>query len=185
MHRIFPLLAGFALASMAGVLLLGLSLGELAPDSTPEVLQRATVHRLSGIAAALTVVLVKSIAVTYFVGTSRWCKEVVEAYSLDRQLIARANRIKRRAFPYATLGMLAIVGVVALGAAADPAAAFHPQPIASISWSQMHLAGALLGIVFIGYTFVVEWMNLVSYRDVINEILNEVRRIRLEKGLEV
>ena len=185
MHRIFPVLACFALVSMVGVLLLGLTLGELGPQSPREVLNRATVHRLSGVAAALVVVLVHSIIVTYFIGTGRWCKEVVEAYSLDRQLVERSTTLKRRTFPHALLGMLAVVGIVALGGAADPAAALHLQPVAGITWSQMHLLGSVLGIAYIAYTFIIEWTNVFANRDVIEEILAEVRRIRMGKGLEV
>jgi hypothetical protein len=170
---------------MLGVLLLGLSLGDIAPNSPPEVLQRARVHRLSGVAAALVVVLVNSISITYFIGTGRWCKEVVDTYSLDRQLIAQSNRLKRSTFPYALLSMLAVVGIVALGGAADPAAALRLAPIAGMDWDQLHLLGAMLGIAFIGYTYFVQWTNIVANRDVIESILAEVRRIRTEKGLEV
>src|SRR5687767_4100847 len=41
-------------------------------------------HWLAGVAAAIAVLFANSIAVTYFIGTNRWCKEVVDAYSLDR-----------------------------------------------------------------------------------------------------
>ena len=36
--------------------------------------RRATWHRLFGILAALVALLVNSISVTYFIGTSRWCQ---------------------------------------------------------------------------------------------------------------
>jgi hypothetical protein len=182
--RIFLVLAWFALIFMAATLVIGLSLGDLGPESPPETLQWASVHRLSGIASALVVLLVDSIAVTYFIGTSRWCKEVSEAYSLDPQFVRRSTALKRRTFPMAVASMLAIVGVVALGGAADPGGAGLP-PLGPVSWPQLHLAGSILGLAFIGYAFFVQWSNIEANRQVIDDVVAEVRRIRLEKGLEV
>ncbi len=42
------------------------------------VVRRATLHKMLGIAAALITVLVNFITVSYFIGTSRWCLEVVD-----------------------------------------------------------------------------------------------------------
>jgi hypothetical protein len=185
MNRIFPVLAAFATLFMAATLLLGLSLGDLRKDPTPKTLRWATVHRLSGVAAALAVVFVDSIVVTYFIGTSRWCKEVAEAYKLDARFVQRSATLKRRTFPYAVLSMLAIVGVVALGGAADPAAALRLQPIGGVTWTQLHLAGSLVGLAFIAWCFYRQWLSLTDNQQIIDEVQAEVRRIRLEKGLEV
>ena len=83
MSRIFTILAWVAILMVAANLILGLSLGDLR-ELDPTVLRWATVHRLAGVAAGLAVVLVNSIVVTYFIGTSRWVKEVTETYRLDR-----------------------------------------------------------------------------------------------------
>ena len=116
-------------------------------DQIPRLVNLAMVHKMLGLASALIVVLVNSIVVTYFVGTGRWCKEVVEAYSLDVALIRRSVAIKRRTFPWAVAAMLVIVGVSALGAAADPG---RMQP-GTESWVIPHLIGALAGIAFIAW----------------------------------
>jgi uncharacterized membrane protein len=73
----------------------------------------ATIHRLTGVAAALGVVFVHSLIVTYFIGTTRWCREVVETYRLDTGLVRASNQLKRRTFPWALAGMLAVVGIIA------------------------------------------------------------------------
>jgi hypothetical protein len=185
MNRIFPVLALFALLFVAATLLLGLSLGELNKDATKETLRWATVHRLSGVAAALAVVLADSIVVTYFIGTSRWCKEVAEAYKLDPSFIQRSAALKRHTFPFAVLSMLTMVGVVALGGAADPAAALRLQPVAGFTWAQFHLAGAVAGLAIIAWCFYRQWSNLLENQEIIEAVQAEVRRIRLEKGLEV
>lgn len=181
MTRIFVTLAWLAVVMMAATLVLGLAIDDLHTDHSPEMLRWATVHRLAGVATALAVVLVHSIVVTYFIGTSRWCKEVSATYALDPQYVRRSNALKRRTFPWAVLGMLAVVGVIALGAAADPATALpHTQ-----DWVIPHLLGALAGLAFIGWAFFVEWNNIHANHQVIADVMAEVRRIRSARGLEV
>lgn len=181
MTRIFITLAWFALVMMTATLVVGLLIEDLHTDQSPEMLRWATVHRLAGIATALSVVLVHSIVVTYFIGTSRWCKEVCETYGLDRALIRRSTSLKRRTFPCAVLGMLTVVGVIALGAAADPATGLpHTR-----DWMTPHLLGALAGLSFTTWVFFAEWQNIGANHAMIADVLDEVRRIRLERGLEV
>ncbi len=180
MSRIFTILAWVAILMVAANLILGLSLGDLR-ELDPTVLRWATVHRLAGVAAGLAVVLVNSIVVTYFIGTSRWVKEVTETYRLDSQFIARSNALKRRTFPWATMSMLAIVGVIALGGAADPGSG-RPDTDA---WITPHLLGSIAGLALIAWAAVVEWNNIHQNQQVIAEVLAEVRRIRLERGLDV
>ncbi len=166
---------------MAATLILGLSVGDLYHDRSADTLRWATVHRLTGIAAALLVVLVNSIVVTYFIGTSRWCKEVCETYGLDRSLVARGNQLKRRTFPWAVMGMLTVVGVIALGGAADPATG---RP-GTDWWATPHMLGAFVGILLVAWSFWIEWQYIAANQAVIAGVMTEVRRIRLERGLEV
>jgi hypothetical protein len=181
--RIFASLASFALLMMAVTLLLGLYVGDLhqLPPPSKQIEDLGMVHRMFGIASALVVVLVNSIAVTYFVGTSRWCREVVETYRLDSELIRRSSALKRRTFPWAIAAMLAVVAVSALGAAADPAT---PHPWTE-RWVYPHLAGAFAGLAFIAWAFWQEWLRIRDHHVVISEILSEVKRIRQQQGLEV
>jgi hypothetical protein len=179
--RIFTTLAWFALVLMAAALVLGLSIEDLHANHSPDMLRWATVHRLTGLGTALAVVLVNSIVVTYFVGTSRWCKEVCQTYHLDVSLIRRSTSLKRRTFPWAVMGMLTVVGVVALGGAADPSTGLpHTE-----NWVTPHLLGALGGLLVVAWIFVVEWQNIRANHAVIAEVLEQVRKIRLERGLEV
>ena len=178
--RIFTLLAWFAVLLVAANLILGLGLGDIRRID-PEVQRWASVHRLFGVFAALAVVFVNSIVVTYFIGTSRWAKEVVDTYQLDPALARRTTALKRRTFPWATLSMLAIVGVIALGGAADPSTN-RPH---TDDWVTPHLVGALVGLLFIGWAFVVEWNSIALNHAAISEIMTEVKRIRLDRGLDV
>ena len=181
MTRIFTTLAWFAVLFMGTTLVMGLLLGDLRHDPSPETISWTRVHRLCGVAAALLVVFVNSIVVTYFIGTSRWCKEVVETYRLDPALAARSTALKRRTFPWAVMSMLTVVGVISLGGAADPATG---RP-GTEDWVVFHLIGALLGLVLVIWAAIVEWTYIHANHIVINDILAEVKRIRSGLGLEV
>jgi hypothetical protein len=183
MTRIFLTLASLSIILLVFAMVMGLSIGDLyaKPTASVETLQWATRHRLTGIAAAIVVILVESIGYTYFVGTSRWCKEVVDTYQLDPAPVVASTRLKRRSFPWALTGMLCVVGVASLGAASDPAT-MQPNTQAWASW---HLAGAFLGIAFIAWTYVVIWNNIVANQTITNQIAADVRRYRHEQGLDL
>jgi len=147
--------------------------------SLDEAKRTSGLHILFGVATALVVMLVNGISVTYFIGTSRWCREVVETYGLDGELAARSARLKRKSFPLALLGMLTIVGVVALGAASDPGSAIsHPR------WLDWHLLAGLTGTGIVAASFYVQWTRMAANHVVIDQIMAEVRRIRAERGLD-
>jgi hypothetical protein len=182
MTRILLTLASLSIILLVTAVVLGFLMGDLyaLPHPTQETQAWATLHRLTGLAAALGVVFVESIVVTYFIGTSRWCKEVVETYRLDPTTVQASNRLKRRTFPWALAGMLAVIGIIALGGAADPATG---QPNTK-AWTDWHLGGALAGIVLIAWTYVVAWNNVVAHHGIINQLVAEVARIRRERALD-
>lgn len=186
MNRIFAPLASFAVLFMLATLALGLSLRlhDIRDASDLDAQAWATSHRQAGVAAALVVALVNSIVVTYFVGTSRWCREVVETYSLSPEYIQRSNRLKRGTFPYALLGILVMVGVVALGGAADPAARLQLPPVSGLTWTNFHFAAATFGVCFVVYTAFIAAHNIRQNHAVINEVMAQVQRIRKERGLD-
>lgn len=180
MTRILTTLAALSLVLLQAALFLGLSVGDLYHDPSEATLQMATVHRLTGIAAALGVVFVESVVATYFIGTSRWCKEVTETYHLDRQRVGQSNRLKRRAFAVALIGMLTVVGIIALGAAADPATG---RPGTQF-WTIFHLSAAWLGFAVIAWTYFAAWQYVSLQHAIIQQIVADVAEIRRERGLE-
>jgi len=135
---------------------------------------------LLGSAAALVAVLVHSIAITYFIGTSRWCKEVCDTYDLPRELAARSTKLKRNTFPWALGGILAVITVVGLGAAADPSGANFQR---SESFVLPHYLAALVGLVVLAIAFWVEITRIAENYTVIEQILAEVQRIRQKQNL--
>jgi hypothetical protein len=181
MATVFSRAAWFAVALMAATAGLGLWLGDLHGVTDPLRLRWGTVHRLSGVLAALVVVLVNSMAVTYFIGTGRWCREVVETYALDPGLVERSRRLKRSAFPLALAGMLAVVGIVALGGAADPATGRR----GSAEWVTWHLVGGLGLAAAIAWCFQAQLPGIRGQQDLIEDVMTAVRRERQARGLDV
>jgi Na+/serine symporter len=177
--RIFSALASFAILMLIVTLLLGLYVGDLHQPHSKSTGDVGMVHRLFGIATALVVVLVNSIVMTYFIGTSRWCREVVETYQLNPALVARSAVLKRRAFPWASAATLVVIGISALGAAADPAT----QRAGTANWVIPHLIAALAGLIFIAWAFFQQGQRIAEHHVVITEILAEVAKIRKERGL--
>lgn len=184
MNRVFAPLAVLTLLGMSLTLMIGIGLRSVdIRDPTDADAQRwARIHRLAGVAVGVMVVLVESIVVTYFIGTGRWCREVVEAYRLDTALIARVTRLKRRTFPLALAGMLAIVGVVALGGASDPAAALKLHPPQDVSWTQIHLVASCACLCFIAIAMLFQWQHVVEQQTLIGEILGHVERRRSQRA---
>lgn len=142
--------------------------------------RRASLHKLAGIAAALITLLVNSVAITYFVGTSRWCKEVSDAYHLDPQRVEQCRRLKRRTFASAALSMALVVVLSGLGAAADPGN--------SLSGSQQlavwHLNAALAGVVVISGLFWYQVGKVSANYELIQSIMRDVRQVRDQHGLD-
>lgn len=181
MTRILLTLGSLSIVLLVAALVVGLSIGDLYAEPHPDqqTMRWATIHRLTGIAAALGVVFVESVVATYFIGTSRWCKEVVETYKLDREAVRSSTQLKRTTFPWALGGMLAVVGIIALGGAADPATG---RP-GTEDWRHWHLALAVGGVLFIAWTYFVAWNNIQANHRIIESLVCEVARIRRERGM--
>jgi len=136
-------------------------------------------HFLLGLLATLVTVLVNSITVTYFIGTNRWCREVIDVYHLDQSIAARSDKLKRSAFPWAVLGILSILVVAVLGAASDPSANIS----ASADYVTPHMLAALTAFAIIAYALFMQMSKVAANYGIIEEILAHVHRIREEKGL--
>jgi hypothetical protein len=185
MDRIFTSLASFTVLLMLIAFGLGLALHAAGPrDVTSEsATSWYRAHFMVGLGVGLTVVLVNSLVMTWFIGTSRWCREVVETYSLEQEVIARSNRVKRRAFPYALANMLLIVGVLSLGGAADPSGNLKVMSPGGLSWAQWHLLAAVGALVVIVADSVALWRALRENQQIIQQIKHQVDTMRRQRGL--
>jgi hypothetical protein len=142
------------------------------------VLRRNMLHTLLGIGGALVTVLVNSISVTYFIGTSRWCREVVEAYRLPEELAQRSLQLKRKTFPWSLAGILTIIVMVGLGAACDPTINLSSGAMYVTS----HMLAAIVGTALITWAFLVQVVNIGANYDVIEKILKLVQEARGDKA---
>lgn len=140
-----------------------------------------TAHFLLGVLAALVTVLVNSVSVTYFIGTTRWCREVVEEYGLDPALYEKSRRLKRITYPWALTGVFVMLAIICLGAAADPSA----FGLAAAQWVTVHFMMAILGTGAIGWAFWIQIGTVGENYQVIEEILGRVNAIRRQQNLEV
>ena len=174
MTRIFFTIALLSTTLLVAAFVLGLGIGDLYDQPTPATLHWKSVHLITGLAAALSVVFAHSIVVTYFIGTSRWCREVVEAYGMPATSAAESAALKRKTFPWCLLGMLAVVVVGALGAAADPATGrANTQP-----WADVHLLAAWLGIGVVVWSYFVAWGRIEATRRVLEQLVDTADRMR-------
>mgnify|MGYP002622776861 FL=1 len=183
MDRILKFLVMVALALVLTTGIIGYVMGNPLEMERPRTLK--TVHFLMGIVTSLAVMLVNGIIATYFVGTSRWCKEVCQTYALPDEMWRKADRCKRTAFPITLAGMLVFVGVVSFGAMADPGTGLNLPPLfGTISWATVHLLTAILGVAFFLYAFRLQLRAVRANHAVIEEIMDQVSEIRVAKGLD-
>ena len=141
-----------------------------------------TRHMLLGILGALMTLLACSVSITYFVGTSRWFKEVVDTYRLDQAYVDQSQRTKRQSFRWSIIGALAIIVVVGLGAASEPtwANARH-----SPDYVTAHYLAALFTLGVLIVSFYMQGASLAANGKLIEGVMDDVRRIRQQRGLAV
>ncbi len=124
-------------------------------------------HIWLGMSAALVTLLVNSISVTYFIGTNRWCQEVIDAFSLDQELSKRSKQLKYRSFPCSLTAVLLMLLIAGFGAASDPVT-LNPD---AADWVPYHWGLAMLGIVVIGGCLLVQVGLIGKNYGLIKEIL--------------
>ncbi|MEX0867377.1 MAG: hypothetical protein WD030_08455 [Pirellulales bacterium] len=141
----------------------------------------SSVHRLIGVATALIIVFVNSVSVTYFIGTSRWIKEVCDTYPIGKQAILDSRQAKSASFAWSVVGIATALGMSALGAASDPSSGnLHTE-----QWVDWHLASALGGIVLLALAFYQQWSKIHANQQLIGRVLDDVRQVREERNLPV
>lgn len=136
--------------------------------------ERFQPHFWLGIASSVIAILVNCVSVTYFIGTSRWCQEVVTAYGLNETLVQRSRQLKRRSFPFAFLAICTVLVIASLGAASDPGASLSSPA----SWVLPHLFAAMAGtaVIAVGYYF--QAIAVGKNYELIQQILDEAERVR-------
>lgn len=184
MTRIFLTLATLSSLMLVAAIFLGLSVGDpRLPD--PEVQRGVTVHFLFGVASLVFAVLVHALVLTYFMGTGRWLEETSAAYHLDPGLNEKNRSLKWALLPSMMLGIGLLIMTGALGGAADPASAISFQGWGSFSAAEVHLWGAVLTVTANVAINVWEYVGLRRNGALVTDVLQQVRQIRIQRGLPV
>ncbi|GEM_PF-2132608 len=144
------------------------------------ILRRSSMHFLYLVVTSLVCTLVSSVTITYFIGTSRWAREVVEAYELETELALRSLRLKRCSFPWALLGICTALVLATLAGAANPAV----RLLAAADWQSYYQVAAAVGLAVIAFSFHRQARYLSANYQLIQEIVTEVKKIRVERGLQ-
>jgi hypothetical protein len=184
MTRIFLTLAICSTGTLLAAVWLGLEVGDASVRATA-VQSRVAVHFLTGVAAIVFAVLVHAVVVTYFMGTGRWLEETCNAYRLGPAWQTGSKQLKWRLYPAMVTSLLLLIVTGASGGAADPASAVGFKGWGSLSAAQVHLAVAGLALAINAAVNIAEYVALSRNGRLVNEVLQEVRRIRSERGLEV
>jgi hypothetical protein len=131
-------------------------------------------HFYLGLFAILLNLGVHCLVFIYFLGTGRWVKEVAEAYQLpDIPLPKLTRELKRWTFPVALLAMLVPITVAVAG-----------EGVRSSGWPwYFHFSLALVTLLVCTWAFVIEYRNVSINAVVISDVMKEVDRIRVERGL--
>jgi hypothetical protein len=176
--RIFLTLAVIANGALLVTLILGWRIVDPA-SLEPGARNAVTWHMLTGLGAALLVLLVHAVALTYFMGTGRWLEETSEAYGLGAEPRGANIKLKYRIIP-AMVGCIVLVVVTgAFGALADPAANMHRPSAAKI-----HLALALTTLLANVFTSWLQQRAIVQNGRLVDTVVARVQQIRRERGLD-
>jgi hypothetical protein len=172
MTRIFSTLASIVTLSM--LVTIGFGFWSMALPLSTYKKDIYIIHFCLGLFTAIGILLVHSIVFTYFLGTGRWVKEVGIAYELPDQPLPKLTReLKRQAFPPALFSMLIGIATSAAGAG---------RQLEEWHWS-IHLTLALVTLGINLWAFRVEYRCVSTNAGVIDAVLEEVDRIRRERGL--
>ena len=143
-------------------------------------IRRASLQFLLVIASGLITLLVACIGITYFIGTGRWCREVVEMYHLEERLGQRSMDLKRQTFPWAVSAIMVVLVIASLGGAANPSVRLQD----ALRWEWPYFGIATFGTVWIAYAFRRLRKNIAENYTVIEQIVEQVKTIRRERGLD-
>jgi hypothetical protein len=151
----------------------------------PAVQRGVQYHVLTALAAVCFATLVHALVLTYFMGTGRWLEETSNAYRLDAALYDESKTLKYRAVPALVVAFVMLVLTSAFGAAADPGSPAQFGGWFGISAATIHQIAALATLSVNAAVNFFEFNALVRNGEIIEAAMQEVRRIRLEKGLAV
>ena len=175
--RIFATLSLIGNLGLIAVFWLGWSIGD--DRLSVEVRKQMSTHFQVALASIPLALLVHSVAFTYFMGTGRWIEETSEAYSLGAEFRDQNIQLKYRMLPGMLLCVVLMLTTAAFGAISDPGANIR---MANSKLVHFSLAIATL-LVNLLVTWI-EWQAISRNGRLIESVMNRVRKIRHDKGLD-
>ncbi len=182
MNRIFLSLAVVSSLLLMAAMGFGLAIEDAASRDVAEqaVVTRHLLFAFGGLVVAL---MVHGLVLTYFMGTGRWIEETSTTYLLDDKWRRENHSLKYRTLPLMVGSVFLLITAGAFGAAADPASPVGFQGWLGLSPATWHFLVATLALsVHVIATFM-EYFALSRNGELIQEVMQEVRRIRQEHGL--
>lgn len=180
--RIFLTLSSVSTLLLAIVFVLGLNIDD------PKILESQKLvswHLIMALTGLVIATLVHAVVLTYFMGTSRWMEDVSKTYQLDDSRRLESQRLKYRILPAMSVCFLLLLTTVGFGAAADPASRLGFTGWGGLSASSVHLLVALTTVccnLFVNFR---EFQAIERNGQLVQEILEKVREIRIARGLPV
>ena len=184
MRYTFASLAVFSTILMVAAFVLGLMI-EDATSPEPEALAQFRNHFLAGAAGLVFGALVHALVLTYFMGTGRWIEETSQAYRLDASWRAENQKLKYRTVGGMVVCLVLLILTGAFGAAADPASAVGFQGWFGLSAATIHFIIAATTLCANAVVNFWEFVAIDRNGELVNSVLDQVRRIRQERGLPV
>lgn len=177
MTRIFTTLAVIGNLALWAVFWLGWVIGD---DKLSEVTRaQMSTHFRVALMAGPIALLVHSVAFTYFMGTGRWIEETCEAYKLGPEYRQRNIQLKYRILPGMMVWFLLLMVTGAFGAITDPTSNSQMAHSRVIHFS-LAISTVLVNLLVTWS----EWVAISRNGRLVDAVMNEVRRIRREKGLD-
>ncbi|PHR97940.1 MAG: hypothetical protein COA78_26835 [Blastopirellula sp.] len=144
-----------------------------------EIRGRAGVHMVLGTLAAICTVLASCVCLTYFVGTSRWCKEVTEAYHFETALAERSANMKRLAFQLAVATMTTMMLLVAIGSLVSSTGDYFR------AWSPVmvtpHMIFGFAATALVAFIFLKQMQLVTENYQIIRQLSEQVQKVRQDK----
>ncbi len=184
MKRIFITLTAISTVLLLTAFVLGWISGD--PKSLDEaVRQGVSLHRLMSLAALIFATLVHAILLTYFMGTGRWLEETSAAYSLGEVWMEENQSLKYRSIMAMTCAVVVLIGTGACGAAIDPTGTVGFKGFGAFSGATIHFFSAITAVTVNLLVNAKEYQAVNRNNQIIDAVMDEVHRIRKEKGLPV
>jgi hypothetical protein len=180
--RIFLTLAISAAVMTVATFAFGMSIDDATLRESQKIVG---FHILLGLGTLIFTSLVHAIVLTYFMGTTRWLEETITAYQLSWSFFKESKTLKYRTIMLMMVCFLLLIATGAFGAAADPASSAGFRGMWGLNGGQFHMAIALLTWGVNLAVNVYQFSALSRNGEIIDAVMSEVRRIRLEHGLSV